>query len=57
VVFIGNCGIKSEITDAMKGVCEHYGILYVALSEIDKISGHPTETGMKQICDQIISAI
>lgn len=57
VVFIGNCGIKSEITDAMKGVCEHYGILYIALSEIDKISGHPTETGMKQICDQIISAI
>jgi hypothetical protein len=41
----------------MKEVCEHYGLDYVALSGIDKINGHPTELGMKQICEQIISGI
>ena len=57
IVFIGNCDITGTITDTMKEVCEHYGLDYVALSGIDKINGHPTELGMKQICEQIISGI
>lgn len=57
IVFIGNCDITDVITDTMKEVCEHYGLDYVALSGIDKINGHPTELGMKQICEQIISGI
>ena len=54
VVFIGNCDITGTITDTMKEVCGHYGLGYVALSGIDKINGHPTALGMKQICDQIL---
>lgn len=57
IVFIGNCDIKSEITDAMKAVCEHYGLGYVALSNIEKIEGHPTELGMEQISDQVLAGI
>lgn len=57
VVFIGNCDIKSEITDAMRSVCAHCGMTYIALSEIDKINGHPTALGMEQICEQILSGI
>ena len=54
VVFIGNCDITGTITDTMKEVCGHYGLDYVALSGIDKINGHPTALGMKQLCDQIL---
>ena len=57
IIFIGNCDITGTITDTMKETCEHYGLDYVALSGIDKINGHPTELGMKQICEQIISGI
>lgn len=57
IIFIGNCNIKSEITDAMRAVCEHYGFDYIALSNIDKLNGHPTELGMKQICDQVLANI
>ncbi len=57
VIFIGNCNIKSEITDTMKSVCEHCGFGYVTLSEIDKINGHPTELGMEQICNQVLANI
>lgn len=57
VVFIGNCGIKSEITDAISNACKKYGFCYVALADIDKSHGHPTELGMKQISEQVLAAI
>ncbi len=57
IIFIGNCDIKDEITDTMKNVCAHYGHTYVGLKEIDKINGHPTEVGMAQICEQILTNI
>ena len=57
IIFIGNCNIKNEITNAMRSVCEHYGLDYVELSEIDKLNGHPTELGMEQICNQILEGI
>ena len=55
IIFVGNCDIKSEITDEMKRVCERYNFGYVALSDIDKINGHPTELGMQNIADQILA--
>ncbi|MBQ8248389.1 MAG: hypothetical protein IJY93_00700 [Clostridia bacterium] len=55
IVFIANCDIKSAITDAMKSVCERYGLVFVALSDIDKLNGHPTELGMEQICEQVLA--
>ncbi len=57
IVFIANCDIKSEIIDAMKSVCERYGLVFVALSDIDKLNGHPTELGMEQICEQVLAGI
>lgn len=57
IVFIGNCGIKSEVTDALKTACEKHGFDYVALADIDKSHGHPTELGMKQISEQLLAAM
>ena len=57
IVFIANCDIKSEITDAMREVCEHYGLVFVALSGIDKLNSHPTELGMEQIYKQVLAGI
>lgn len=55
IVFIGNCDIKNEITDAMKEVCLHYGFGYIALSDVEKLNGHPTEHGMEQITHQVLA--
>ena len=57
IVFIGNCDIKLEITETMKLVCERYGFEYVALSNVEKISGHPTENGMKEITEQVLKSL
>lgn len=57
VVFIGNCDIKQEIIDCMINASERLGVEFVALHDIDKISGHPTVLGMTQICDQIMEKL
>lgn len=57
IIFIGNHEIKEEITSALQSACEHFGFEYVGLSAFDKINGHPTELGMKQIFEQIFAAI
>ena len=57
LVVIGNCDIKSEITEALALAAERAGATYVGLSGVDKINGHPTELGMEQIKDQILASI
>ena len=57
IVFIGNCDIKPEVTGALEAECERYGFIYVGLSGVEKLNGHPTELGMAQICEQIIEKI
>ena len=34
---------------------EHYGVPVITLTEVDKISGHPSVKGMRQIADQVNS--
>ena len=57
LVIIGNCDIKSEITDALALAAERTGASYVGLSGVDKVNGHPTELGMEQIKDQILASV
>ncbi len=51
--FILNDGLSEEITSSCKTICEHYGMRCIALQGIDKISGHPSVKGMRQIADQV----
>ena len=57
IVAIINSELKPEITNGLIDACKHYQIEYVALSDIEKYSGHPTKLGMTQICEQIESVI
>ena len=57
IVYIINTALQEKIIDAIKTASEHYGTAFIELSDIDKVSGHPTAKGMTQICTQIIDAI
>ena len=57
IIFIANCGIKTEIVDCMKDVCKHFDMDIVELSDIEKEHSHPTVLGMKQICEQVLTKI
>ena len=54
IIFIGNAGIKDEILDCMKNTAEKFGVKFIGLCDVDKIEGHPTVLGMKQMYEQII---
>lgn len=53
IYFILNDGLKDEINESVKTVCAHYQIGCIELKDIDKMTGHPSAKGMKQICEQV----
>jgi len=55
IYFILNTELKDEINTSVKTICEHYGVPVITLMEVDKISGHPSVKGMRQIADQVNS--
>ncbi len=50
-----NSNLKPEITNGFISICDHYGISYTKLENIEKVAGHPTFAGMKAIKDQILA--
>ena len=57
IYFLLNDGLKDEINQSVKTICEHYGVQYIELHDIDKQSGHPSVKGMQQIAEQVAAAI
>ncbi len=57
VYFISNNGLKDEITESVRTICDHYGVPVIQLEDIDKKNSHPSVSGMKQIADQVCAAI
>ena len=53
IYFILNTELKDEINTSVKTICAHYGVPVITLTEVDKISGHPSVKGMRQIADQV----
>jgi hypothetical protein len=53
VYFILNSELKEEINESVRTICQHYSVPVVALTDIEKISGHPSVKGMQQICAQV----
>ena len=54
IICLINSDLKDKITEDMKSACKHYRVEYLALSDIDKKSDHPTVLGMKAIKEQIL---
>lgn len=52
-----NTELKQEITSVMQESCERYGITAITFDTIDKVSGHPTIKGMKEIKDRVLEVV
>lgn len=57
ILYIINDGLKDEVTGSIVEACDHYGVPYVKLHDIDKTAGHPNVKGMKQIKEQVADAL
>lgn len=53
IYFLINDGLRDEITESIITVCNHYGVKYIKLHDIDKKDGHPTIKGHAAIAEQI----
>lgn len=53
IFFILNDDLRDEIDESVKTICQHYGVPVIELEKIDKMSGHPSVKGMRQIADQV----
>lgn len=53
IYFVLNDGLKEEINESVRTVCDYYQIDCIELNGIDKANGHPSVKGMQQICEQI----
>ena len=55
IYFIKNTGLSSAVSTAITVITTQYNIPVIALSSITKSSGHPTDAGMVQIKNQVMS--
>ena len=53
IYFILNDDLRDEIDESVKTICAHYGVPVIELTDINKLSGHPSVKGMRQIADQV----
>ena len=53
IYFLLNDDLRDEIDESVKTICAHYRVPVIELTAIDKISGHPSVKGMRQIADQV----
>lgn len=53
IVFLLNDDLKEEIDESVRTICTHYGVKWIEFEGIDKINGHPSVKGMKQISEQL----
>ena len=54
--FILNSELQEPVNESMREVCKHYHVKLVELHDIEKQNGHPSISGMKSICDQLLEA-
>lgn len=57
IYFIINSELRPDITQSCVEICNHYGVSYIMLHDIDKRSGHPTVKGMKAIASQVADVV
>lgn len=57
VYFIINSELRDDITESCKTICDHYGVTYILLHDIDKRMGHPTAKGMQAIAEQVKAVV
>ena len=56
ICFILNSELKEPTNESMREICKHYNVKLVELHDIEKQNGHPSISGMKSICEQLLEA-
>ena len=52
-----NSELQEPINESFREICKHYNVQLIELHDIEKQNGHPSISGMKSICEQLMEAI
>ncbi len=52
-----NSQLRSEISESMQAIADHYDVPYIVLYDIDKHWGHPTIAGQRAIAEQVVRGL
>ena len=52
-----NSELREPINESFREICKYYNVQLIELHDIEKQNGHPSVSGMKSICDQLLEAI
>lgn len=55
--FLLNDGLRDEISQSTKEICQYYKVTCISLNNIDKTNGHPSIKGHHQIAEQVKKVI
>lgn len=53
IVVLINDEISDDVKESTAEICRHYGVPFIQLEGIEKMTGHPDRKGMRQIVEQI----
>ena len=56
LVSLLNSELREPINESMREVCKPYKVQLIELHDIEKQNGHPSISGMKSICEQLVEA-
>ncbi len=57
IICLINCDLKDDITNGIKTACEYYGVESIKFEKVEKMHGHPTVNGMRDIKDAVLKAL
>ena len=52
-----NSELREPINESFREICKHYNVQLIELHDSKKQNGHPSVSGMKSICDQLLEAL
>ena len=53
IVNLINTNLQKSYKESMETICRYYGVCNLSLGDFEKKDGHPSDKGMRSICQQL----
>jgi hypothetical protein len=57
IVNLINTDLQKDYKESMKTICCYYGVCNLSFGDFEKKEGHPSDKGMKSICQQLTEVL
>lgn len=57
IINLINTDLQKDYKESMETICRYYGVCNLSLGDFEKKDGHPSDKGMKSICQQLTEVL